>query len=143
MTNGRSGLVVGTGDYVYDVISPWGVLPTGMTLGIVSHVKRLAEFIFEHFLQAEDFAKFIFARLKARHLRAHTVGRAGISKLIFFEFLGGIAGNGDGDIRLSSSSTPTGTSSRAGATAACAMPTASTSRRTTTSSSVTVTSTRS
>ena len=38
MTNGRSGLVVGTGDYVYDVISPWGVLPTGMTLGIVSHV---------------------------------------------------------------------------------------------------------
>jgi len=38
MANGRSGLVVGTGDYVYDVISPWGVLPAGMTLGIVSHV---------------------------------------------------------------------------------------------------------
>src|SRR5262245_66046200 len=38
MTNGRSGLVVGTGDYVYDVISPWGTLPAGMTLGVVSHV---------------------------------------------------------------------------------------------------------
>jgi DNA-binding beta-propeller fold protein YncE len=38
MANGRTGLVVGTGDYVYDVISPWGVLPSRMTLGIVSHV---------------------------------------------------------------------------------------------------------
>src|SRR5262249_23822892 len=38
MTNGRRGLVAGTGEYVYDVISPWGVLPAGMTLGIVSHV---------------------------------------------------------------------------------------------------------
>src|SRR5215475_14588705 len=38
MASGRTGLVVGTGDYVYDVISPWGVLPDSMTLGIVSHV---------------------------------------------------------------------------------------------------------
>src|SRR5262245_40912362 len=38
MASGRTGLVVGTGDYVYDVISPWGVLPDSMTVGIVSHV---------------------------------------------------------------------------------------------------------
>jgi peptidylglycine monooxygenase len=38
MAGTRTGLVVGTGDFVYDVISPWGILPAGMTLGVVSHV---------------------------------------------------------------------------------------------------------
>jgi peptidylglycine monooxygenase len=33
-----TGLVVGTGDFLYDVFRPWGVLPTGWTLGLVSHV---------------------------------------------------------------------------------------------------------
>lgn len=33
-----SGLVVGTGDFVYDVVRPWGTLPPGWTLGLVSHV---------------------------------------------------------------------------------------------------------
>lgn len=33
-----TGLVVGTGDFVYDVFRPWGVLPAGWTLGAVSHV---------------------------------------------------------------------------------------------------------
>jgi DNA-binding beta-propeller fold protein YncE len=32
------GLVVGTGDFVYDVVRPWGELPAGWSLGIVSHV---------------------------------------------------------------------------------------------------------
>jgi DNA-binding beta-propeller fold protein YncE len=32
------GLVVGTGDFVYDVVRPWGTLPSGWTLGLVSHV---------------------------------------------------------------------------------------------------------
>jgi peptidylglycine monooxygenase len=33
-----SGLVVGTGDFVYDVVRPWGTLPAGWSLGLVSHV---------------------------------------------------------------------------------------------------------
>ena len=33
-----TGLVVGTGDFVYDVFRPWGVLPAGWTFGPVSHV---------------------------------------------------------------------------------------------------------
>jgi DNA-binding beta-propeller fold protein YncE len=33
-----TGLVVGTGDYVYDVFRPWGVLPAGWTFGLISHV---------------------------------------------------------------------------------------------------------
>ena len=32
------GLVVGTGDFVYDVVRPWGTLPAGWSLGLVSHV---------------------------------------------------------------------------------------------------------
>ena len=31
-------LVVGTGDFVYDVVRPWGTLPAGWSLGLVSHV---------------------------------------------------------------------------------------------------------
>ena len=31
-------LIAGTGDYVYEVIRPWGELPAGMEFGIVSHV---------------------------------------------------------------------------------------------------------
>ena len=31
-------LVVGTGDFVYDVFRPWGVLPAGWTFGTISHV---------------------------------------------------------------------------------------------------------
>jgi DNA-binding beta-propeller fold protein YncE len=38
MANDGKGLVVGNGDYVYDAIRGWGVLPRGMTLGTVSHV---------------------------------------------------------------------------------------------------------
>ncbi|HEY7139674.1 MAG TPA: peptidyl-alpha-hydroxyglycine alpha-amidating lyase family protein [Methylomirabilota bacterium] len=33
-----SGLVVGTGDFVYDVVRRWGTLPDGWDLGLVSHV---------------------------------------------------------------------------------------------------------
>ena len=33
-----TGLVVGTGDFVYDVVRPWGTLPPGWTFGLVSHV---------------------------------------------------------------------------------------------------------
>ena len=33
-----TGLVVGTGDFVYDVFRPWGVLPSGWTFGTISHV---------------------------------------------------------------------------------------------------------
>ena len=33
-----TGLVVGTGDFLYDVVRPWGVLPAGWSLGLVSHV---------------------------------------------------------------------------------------------------------
>ena len=33
-----TGLVVGTGDFVYEVVRPWGVLPPGWDLGLVSHV---------------------------------------------------------------------------------------------------------
>ncbi len=33
-----SGLVVGTGDFLYDVFRPWGVLPPGWTFGVISHV---------------------------------------------------------------------------------------------------------
>ena len=33
-----TGLVVGTGDFLYDVYRPWGALPAGWTLGLVSHV---------------------------------------------------------------------------------------------------------
>jgi peptidylglycine monooxygenase len=33
-----TGLVVGTGDFLYDVFRPWGVLPTAWTFGLVSHV---------------------------------------------------------------------------------------------------------
>ena len=33
-----AGLVVGTGDFVYDVVRPWGTLPAGWSLGLVSHV---------------------------------------------------------------------------------------------------------
>ena len=33
-----TGLVVGTGDFVYDVFRPWGVLPAGWTFGSISHV---------------------------------------------------------------------------------------------------------
>ncbi len=33
-----TGLVVGTGDYVYDVVRPWGTLPAGWTFGLISHV---------------------------------------------------------------------------------------------------------
>jgi hypothetical protein len=33
-----TGLVVGTGDYSYDVFRPWGVLPAGWTFGLISHV---------------------------------------------------------------------------------------------------------
>jgi len=33
-----TGLVVGTGDFLYDVIRPWGVLPAGWTVGLISHV---------------------------------------------------------------------------------------------------------
>jgi peptidylglycine monooxygenase len=32
------GLVVGTGDFVYGVVRPWGTLPAGWSLGLVSHV---------------------------------------------------------------------------------------------------------
>jgi DNA-binding beta-propeller fold protein YncE len=32
------GLVVGNGDFVYDVVRPWGELPEGWSLGLVSHV---------------------------------------------------------------------------------------------------------
>jgi peptidylglycine monooxygenase len=35
---GATGLVVGAGDFVYDVVRPWGVLPPGWRLGLVSHV---------------------------------------------------------------------------------------------------------
>jgi peptidylglycine monooxygenase len=35
---GATGLVVGMGDHVYDVVRPWGTLPPGWTLGLVSHV---------------------------------------------------------------------------------------------------------
>lgn len=38
MIGDRTTLVVGTGDYVYDVVRPWGTLPAGIELGIVSHV---------------------------------------------------------------------------------------------------------
>jgi peptidylglycine monooxygenase len=31
-------VVVGGGDYVYDVLRPWGTLPTGWTFGLISHV---------------------------------------------------------------------------------------------------------
>jgi peptidylglycine monooxygenase len=34
----QTGLVMGTGDYVYDVIRPWGVLPAGHAFGLISHV---------------------------------------------------------------------------------------------------------
>lgn len=33
-----TGLVVGTGDFVYDVVRPWGTLPPGWTFGPVSHL---------------------------------------------------------------------------------------------------------
>ena len=33
-----TGRVVGTGDFLYDVVRPWGVLPAGWSLGLVSHV---------------------------------------------------------------------------------------------------------
>jgi peptidylglycine monooxygenase len=32
------GLVVGTGEFVYDVVRPWGALPPDWALGLVSHV---------------------------------------------------------------------------------------------------------
>jgi DNA-binding beta-propeller fold protein YncE len=32
------GLVVGTGDFSYDVVRPFGTLPPGMTFGVISHV---------------------------------------------------------------------------------------------------------
>ena len=39
MTLGNEpGLVVGTGDFVYNVVRPWGELPAGWSLGLVSHV---------------------------------------------------------------------------------------------------------
>jgi peptidylglycine monooxygenase len=38
MSGNATGLVVGTGDFVYDVVRPWGTLPAGKTLGLVSHV---------------------------------------------------------------------------------------------------------
>ena len=31
-------LIAGTGNYVYEVVRPWGELPDGMDLGGVSHV---------------------------------------------------------------------------------------------------------
>ena len=37
-TDHGAGLVVGTGDFVYDVVRPWGTLPPGWSLGLVSHV---------------------------------------------------------------------------------------------------------
>ena len=37
-TDAVPGLVVGTGDFVYDVVQPWGTLPDDWTLGLVSHV---------------------------------------------------------------------------------------------------------
>ena len=37
-TESTPGLVVGTGDFVYDVVRPWGTLPPGWHLGLVSHV---------------------------------------------------------------------------------------------------------
>lgn len=37
-TDQGPGLVVGTGDFVYDVVRPWGTLPPGWRLGLVSHV---------------------------------------------------------------------------------------------------------
>ena len=33
-----TGLVVGTGAWVYDVIRPWGTLPAGWSFGPISHV---------------------------------------------------------------------------------------------------------
>ena len=33
-----TGLVVGTGAWVYDVVRPWGVLPPGQSFGLISHV---------------------------------------------------------------------------------------------------------
>src|SRR4030095_7617077 len=33
-----TGLVVGMGDFVYDVFRPWGLLPAGWTFGTMSHV---------------------------------------------------------------------------------------------------------
>ena len=33
-----TGLVVGSGDFVYDVVRGWGTLPAGWSLGLVSHV---------------------------------------------------------------------------------------------------------
>lgn len=37
-SDGSPHLVVGTGEYVYEVVRPWGQLPEGWTLGLVSHV---------------------------------------------------------------------------------------------------------
>ena len=37
-TGNVTGLVVGTGAWVYDVIRPWGVVPSGQSLGLISHV---------------------------------------------------------------------------------------------------------
>ncbi|MBI4504690.1 MAG: hypothetical protein HY691_04080, partial [Chloroflexi bacterium] len=37
-TDNRTGLITGTGDYVYEVVRPWGNLPHGMQSGIISHV---------------------------------------------------------------------------------------------------------
>jgi DNA-binding beta-propeller fold protein YncE len=36
--NNSTGLVVGTGEFLYDVVRPWGSLPAGWSLGLVSHV---------------------------------------------------------------------------------------------------------
>jgi peptidylglycine monooxygenase len=38
MSDCATGLVVGTGDYVYEVVRPWGDLPDGLRFGPVSHV---------------------------------------------------------------------------------------------------------
>jgi peptidylglycine monooxygenase len=37
-SSNATGLIVGTGDFVYEVVRPCGVLPGGWSLGVVSHV---------------------------------------------------------------------------------------------------------
>jgi hypothetical protein len=38
VTDSATGLVCGTGDFVYDVFRPWGMLPPGRSFGLISHV---------------------------------------------------------------------------------------------------------
>jgi peptidylglycine monooxygenase len=38
MTSNATGLVCGSGDFVYDILRPWGTLPPGWSFGLISHV---------------------------------------------------------------------------------------------------------